>query len=277
MVGQRGVRDIKRILTQEKLKELYKYDYEHGGLVSLRTGKEIGFKNKKGAIIVKIKDVGVRVHLLVWCWHYGSYPEGAVFHINGVVSDNRIENLRLTDKDREITQEVVRELYDYDPEVGHLIHKRSSAGAKRGDKVGTVNCTGYFTTRIHSKSFLVHRIIWLWMEGYWPESDIDHIDQNPLNNKWSNLRVVGRMCNARNCGATCSSTTGIRGVYFIRRDQCYAAKITVMYRQVELYYGKDLAEAAAHRLAAEQFLEWASCDSNSTAFQYMQKYVRGEL
>ncbi len=38
---------------------------------------------------------------------------------------------------------------------------------------------------------------------------------------------------------------------------------------------KDFTEAVAHRLAAEQALDWSGCDSSSPAYQYMQNYIEG--
>lgn len=35
-----------------------------------------------------------KAHRVVWLLHYGSWPESELDHINGVRSDNRIENLR---------------------------------------------------------------------------------------------------------------------------------------------------------------------------------------
>lgn len=35
------------------------------------------------------------VHRIAWLLHYGQWPEGDIDHINGVKTDNRIENLRV--------------------------------------------------------------------------------------------------------------------------------------------------------------------------------------
>lgn len=33
-------------------------------------------------------------HRIIWFYHYGAWPEGEIDHINGIRTDNRLENLR---------------------------------------------------------------------------------------------------------------------------------------------------------------------------------------
>jgi len=39
-------------------------------------------------------------HRVLWCLKYGEWPDGQVDHINGIRTDNRIVNLRLSDNQR---------------------------------------------------------------------------------------------------------------------------------------------------------------------------------
>jgi hypothetical protein len=51
------------------------------------------------------------------------------------------------------------------------------------------------------------------MTGEWPAGEVDHIDGDRTNNKWSNLRDVPRLENAQNKRrANANNRTGLLGV-----------------------------------------------------------------
>ncbi len=96
----------------------------------------------------------------------------------------------------DLTAEYVRSLFDYNPESGLLTHKKRF-GVVEGARAGCVN-SGYRRVKIHQIPYLEHRIIWLWMTGFWPECDTDHEDLVKTNNKWKNLREATRSQNVFN-------------------------------------------------------------------------------
>ncbi len=71
---------------------------------------------------------------------------------------------------------------------------------------------------IGKRAYLAYRLAWLYMTGKYPVDEIDHIDKDHSNDKWSNLRVASRSENERNKGAKKSNVSGIKGVKFNKNN-----------------------------------------------------------
>ena len=67
----------------------------------------------------------------------------------------------------------------------------SVAGSKRKD--------GYSLIQINRVKYLFHRLVFLYMTGEFPEEEVDHIDGEPSNNSWVNLRAASHSENLHNC------------------------------------------------------------------------------
>jgi hypothetical protein len=169
-----------------------------------------------------------------------------------------------------ITQEQVRELFLY--EDGNLFWQVHRSNTRIGSMVGCRSSSGYLHAKIDNKLYLVHRLVFLYHFGYLPENDIDHIDKCRMNNKIENLREVSKSCNARNSTQQSQTSSGIKGLSWYKPTEKWLAHIRV--NSISRYLGRysDFTEAVAHRLAAEQCLEWGSCDSSSPAYQFMKDY-----
>ncbi len=74
-------------------------------------------------------------------------------------------------------------------------------------------------------------------------TQIDHIDQNPLNNQRSNLRAATVSQNGHNRGANKNSKTGVKGVS-LHEGGKYIAEIMVKGRKHKLGLFDTIAEAA---------------------------------
>lgn len=170
-----------------------------------------------------------------------------------------------------LTQERVKELFDYVD--GELIWKISPTNSvKAGDVAGSIGGHGYSLTSVDNKKYSNHLIIWVWHYGYLPEHEIDHRDRIRTNNRIGNLRELSHLCNIRNSKQRLS-LSGVKGVSWISRKLSHGvwrAYICVHGKISHLGYFSDLTEAVAHRLAAEQALNWEGCDSTSPSFIYMQ-------
>lgn len=179
---------------------------------------------------------------------------------------------------KDLTQKLVKELFDYNHETGTLTWRLARSNRiKVGDVVGSLGAGGYYMVNLNKIPRLVHRVIWLWFYGYSPEFHIDHINRVKTDNRIVNLREVGQSCNARNTPNFITNSSGVKGVSWFERDSKWRPRIQLpggTEKTRTLGYHEDFTEAVAHRLAAEQCLEWEGCDCNSPAYQYMQNYLQ---
>ena len=81
---------------------------------------------------------------------------------------------------------------------GRLIRKISQGSQVSGDVAGYLNNLGYYSARVDSVNYKVHRLIWKFYMGTDPIGVIDHIDMNPSNNEIWNLRDVDQFTNRQN-------------------------------------------------------------------------------
>jgi len=57
-------------------------------------GREVTRSTSLGYITPRIMGKNYAGHRIAWLLHYGTWPKNHIDHINGIKSDNRIENLR---------------------------------------------------------------------------------------------------------------------------------------------------------------------------------------
>jgi len=64
--------------------------------------------------------------------------------------------------------------------------------------MGALMTHGYRALNFDGVSFLEHRAAVAWMTGSWPSDEVDHLNLDRSDNRWSNLRVATRNENTRN-------------------------------------------------------------------------------
>jgi hypothetical protein len=144
-----------------------------------------------------------------------------------------------------LTQDCVRELFDYDPETG-IVTRRVSRWPERwpvGGIVGTARADGYLMTQIGATGYLLHRIIFLWMTGRMPLA-VDHANMCRTDNRWQNIREATRSQNGANRRAISTNTSGYKGVSYHKRVGKYQARIYVEGKCIALGYRDTALEAA---------------------------------
>lgn len=168
-------------------------------------------------------------------------------------------------KREDITPEVVREFFDYDPESGKLFWKeraRKWFTAENAFKIwnkryaGTeaftsVSPLGYLRGGILWHKFQAHRVAYAHYHGVWPENEVDHIDGDPGNNRISNLRDVSHVQNQRNMKRASDNKSGHVGVNWHKASRKWRSFITVRGKVLHLGLFEQLPGAVSARKAAE--------------------------
>lgn len=101
-------------LSLETLKHRLLYNPETGVftrkclMVGSSMGSVCGSLKPSGYVVVRVDGEYYRAHRLAWFYQYGKWPTGDVDHINRNRSDNRIENLRESDRSENLCNSSVR-------------------------------------------------------------------------------------------------------------------------------------------------------------------------
>ena len=141
----------------------------------------------------------------------------------------------------------------YDPCTGlgtWLVSRRNQTRA--GTTAGSISSTGYILIIFKSKSYKAHHLSWFLQTGHDPgQLTIDHIDQNKLNNKFSNLRLATKSQQQHNRSDRLDNKSGHRGVIWQKSRQMYEAYISINGKQIHLGRYKTFEQAVAARQAKE--------------------------
>jgi hypothetical protein len=130
----------------------------------------------------------------------------------------------------------LREAVDYDQQVlrwrwrplTHFKNERAQMAwnpKMAGKPVGVIGRNGHRMFRLAGQTWLASRIIWKWMTGEDPDCEIDHIDTDPTNDCWTNLRKATSSQQKQNKGAQSNNRLGLKGVTKHRR--LYRARISI--------------------------------------------------
>ena len=160
----------------------------------------------------------------------------------------------------DLSAEYVRSILSYDPETGifrFLIRKGGRASV--GKIAGSLDKKKYHKLKIDGVLYNASRIAWLYVTGEWPSDLIDHIDRDPSNTRFANLREATYSENARNCMKPHRNTSGFKGVSWAARHKQWRAHIRVNGRLLHIgYYRTPEAASEAYKAAShEHFGEFA--------------------
>ena len=108
-----------------------------------------------------------------------------------------------------LTQKRLSKVLNYDPQTGVF---NWTKGGRKGKVAGTIHdVRGFLKVSIDGNRHLLHRLAWLWMKGVMPRWNVEHLNDDHSDNRWSNLRMGDRELKRR-YRAPQNEPTKIRGV-----------------------------------------------------------------
>ena len=144
--------------------------------------------------------------------------------------------------------ELLQQLLAYDKESGDFLwrhrevkhfndtekqtkeHNQAVWNSRYAGKVaGSVSSEGYRVIRLFGKLYKAHRLAYLMATGVDPLGmQIDHINQNKVDNSFSNLRLATATDNNRNHGMQTNNTSGTMGIYaYPHKPDCLVGAVKV--------------------------------------------------
>ena len=145
-------------------------------------------------------------------------------------------------------QKRVKELFYYDENTGIFTRKIATGRHgrhKKGLVAGAKNNRGYVILSIDSKRYVAHKIAWLYVYGYIPKQDLDHINRVKNDNRIANLRLATRSENMQNVVRNKKNTSTQKGVSWMPQRKKWRAYINKDYKQIYIGLFDSFEEAVS--------------------------------
>ena len=152
-----------------------------------------------------------------------------------------------------LTQNQLKELVLYDENTGIFTRKYPVNNRKAGSICGWTKKTGYVEMTLNKKTYGAHRLAWLYVYGYFPKNEIDHIDGNPSNNRISNLRDVPHKTNSENLvKSRIDNKLNVLGVCYHKASKMFMSQIQVNKEKIHLGLFNTIEEAKLAYIEAKR-------------------------
>jgi hypothetical protein len=150
-----------------------------------------------------------------------------------------------------ITAERLRDILHYNVGTGTFTWLVDRGSAKAGDTAGYLEKRGYLGISVDGTNYRAHQLAWIYQTGTSPPARIDHINGNPADNRWVNLRAATASQNRANARLPLNSSSGFKGVSWSKHAKKWQAQITVRGRIRHLgYFSSPEAAHVAYFSAA---------------------------
>jgi hypothetical protein len=140
-----------------------------------------------------------------------------------------------------ITQAELKKIFDY----------KDGALYRKPKNVSRLDKNGYEKITINGRSYLVHRLIFLFHHGYLP-TVVDHINRVRNDNRIENLRAATQQDNVRNSKMNSKNTSGYPGVWHNKKTNKWIAYINIDLVRKHIGAFNTFEEAKEARIAYEK-------------------------
>lgn len=98
-----------------------------------------------------------------------------------------------------LTQKELRKTLSYGPKAGDFTWRQNMGSRAREGKIaGCITSQGYRIIKVKGKLYGAARLAHLYMQGRFPQNDVEHRNGDKADDRWENLRIVPRSFYIRN-------------------------------------------------------------------------------
>ena len=132
-----------------------------------------------------------------------------------------------------ITKELILDIFNYEKITGKFFYKKTKRGTKAGQEAGTNSRNPkenkfYRRITINNKSYPRSHLIWLVEKGVFPTLQLDHINDDSLDDRIENLQeLTNADNNRRKTRLQCNNTSGYTGVNWSNEKNKWRAQFGV--------------------------------------------------
>lgn len=130
-----------------------------------------------------------------------------------------------------VSQEYMKSILEYDHVTGIFKWLVAKGGfVKKGMVAGRSYGKGYIGIHVDGKTYVSHRLAWVYIFGdntLYESDQIDHINHDRTDNRIENLRIVDRSNNQRNRAKNKNNTSGFCGVTWNKANNRWQVQIMV--------------------------------------------------
>lgn len=190
---------------------------------------------------------------------------------------------------KKLTQEYLKERLTYIPETGiftwkerpvhhfsdNRLYKKEDVcrrwNTKHSNKqAGSLIKRGYQQITIDKKAYRSQKLSWLYMTNHYPiypKEEIDHINRVRHDNRWKNLRLVGRTLNCQNRGISKLNKSGVTGVFLDKRNNKWKSGIYINNKYIYLGHFNIFNDGVIARYNEEQNNPlWVSTETSAEKY-----------